>query len=171
MGKGPVARVTGPFNLRDTITAMMSRSHLVACSLALFAAHAHADEPHALESAAAEMHTHVVIANSMLRKCSEATPTSKGSYQVDMTSWQRRDAKAIQRADAVWREMEAVAPQTAEERARDAVDFERLWATVTNVSGAKAPGVIAQRCANYFSALAHGVWRSQSPRMYQLLEK
>jgi len=150
---------------------MTIRSKLVACLLLWFTAHAVADAPDTLETAAAEMHTKVFAASGMLRKCAEAAPKSSAVFHADMASWQRRDAKAIQRAEEIWRDMEATVPQTAEERVQDALEFDRLWATVTDVPGGNAAAVIEQRCTRYFFALANGVWRTRRPEIYRLLER
>jgi len=138
------------------------------CGFAVSAKAADADD---LYEAAAMMHTHLAAASFLVDKCGTAYPGAKERFQAAFAAWRSRDARAIDRAEALWQEMEMSSPQSAEEALDDQRQAELLWVQVQAREAGQPENIGARRCIAYFDRLVAASSREQSPKMYNFLEK
>jgi len=138
------------------------------CGFDASAQAADADDPY---EAAAMMHTHVAAASFVVQRCGSAYPGAKERFQAAFAAWRSRDAKAIDRAEALWQEMEMSSPRSAEEVLNDQRQAELFWVQMHAREAGQPENIGEQRCRAYFDRLVAGASRQQSPKMYSFLEK
>jgi uncharacterized protein YPO0396 len=135
------------------------------------AAPAAVDDAEDKYEAAAMMHTHLAAASFLVNKCGAEHPGAKDRFQAAFAAWRSRDTKAIDRAEALWQEMEMSSPRSAEEVLDDQRQAELLWAQVQAREAGQPENIGARRCIAYFDRLVAASSREQSPKMYSFLEK
>ena len=120
--------------------------------------------------AAASMHTWLFAAEGIATRCSKAFPEITKRITADLATWKRIDKVAIDRAEALWREMQVAVPRSLQEAQEDQEQLEQLWTTMSEHSPASPPASVKPRCIGYFHDRANGLLRARRPEVFQALE-
>jgi hypothetical protein len=123
----------------------------------------HAQESQGLYEAAAFLHTKVEAANAFANLCSKRYPAMAASIAEHLQKWKTSDARAISRADSLWRSMDAQAPQPEAENTSPLVRANEILASVPEPK-------VNSFCSTHFKELSSGLNRKRSPEAYRLLE-
>ena len=130
--------------------------------------YADADNP---SQAVGMMKMTILMSGIMEKKCVARFPEQQGQIQADLKRWRALDSAEIETAERSWRQMEQKKPgmsRDLEEAAKQGYESQ-LAAPARLLGKAAETKIHRDYCAQYFNELATGVWRKQTPLVYQYL--
>ena len=142
---------------------------LLTLVMSIISTHSFAADAERLQ-AAATVRTWTFAARGIAAKCSAAFPDLAKQVQGDLAVWERKDRVAIQRAETLWKSMQAQSPRSAQEEQADKEQLEQLWRAISEQRPGEAPTQARARCTQYFSDRANGALRQRRPEVFQALE-
>lgn len=120
--------------------------------------------------ASAILHTWIYAAEGIANRCTRAHPELSKQIQSDIATWQRNDKIAINQAEKLWRQMQAISPRAADEEREDAIQLERLWIGLSSQHPGDPPNAGKSRCSTYFADRSKGMLRSRRSDVFSALE-
>ncbi|WP_198113592.1 hypothetical protein [Inhella proteolytica] len=138
----------------------------LACVMSAPSATAQVDQYHA----AARLRTWMYAAQGIAARCTKAFPDLAAPIEAHMSTWRRADQVAMERADKLWRAMEATSPRSSAEEREDVLQLEGLWRNMAEQQPHRPPPNVKATCLRYFEVRANGVLRSNWPEVFQALE-
>lgn len=120
--------------------------------------------------AAATLRTWTFAARGIADKCSVAFPDLAQQIQRDLAAWELKDRVVIERAESLWRSMQAQSPRPVQEEQADRDQLEQLWRALSQQRPGEDAAQGRLRCEQYFSDRANGALRLRRPEVFEALE-
>jgi hypothetical protein len=127
-----------------------------------------ADSP---AEAAAMIYATKISSRVMQEACVGRFPDLKESIEADLSTWQKKEAGVIARAEGYFEQFSRRYPNEARTYVETTEDtMKKTIAIQAEMPGETGATVFRQVCASHFSALASGVWRQRTPNVYKYME-